>query len=96
MEEKHRRFAQAIADGKTNNIKWLINVFKKEAYHFMEHCTWDDAFEGIPEPSNKYSIEEMENMGMVGIYTDTTKPEKPAKLVKSCHYCQAESRAQRL
>ena len=91
MKEKLRRFAQAIADGKTANLKWITNIPKDQAHHFMEHCTWYDAFEGIPEPTSKYSIEELEKMGRVGIYTDITKPQKPAKPVDTCTYCRDRS-----
>lgn len=54
------------------NTTWLTNTDKAGAEQFRQACRWV-TFTGEPRATEKYSAEQLRDMGMVGVYT--TSPE---------------------
>lgn len=52
----------------TGNFRWVSNLHKECVYDDANRYWLKDKFVGEPSPSNVYTVEQMEEMGMVGIY----------------------------
>ena len=52
------------------NFKWLSNLHKSEIYKSDNRHWLADKYVDKPSPSDIYTVGQMEEMGMVGIYAE--------------------------